>query len=189
MSTDVYTPTDKNRPGTDGVAAIFGVANVDNSASLTITERGSGTFHSTKIVIDDLDLGATTGTGSTAKGMGKSIYTFPAGHVMITSAHLSIATEGTAALNNADTPEMSLGSVVCTGAVATMTTATWEDILTAQVLANCTGTAKVKFLSTDYDMLTAGTHEVYLNIADTWAGVDAGMKATGTVIINWILNT
>jgi hypothetical protein len=32
---------------------------------------------------------------------------------------------------------------------------------------------------------SAAAHTIYLNIAAAWAGVDAGMKATGRVVIEW----
>ena len=66
-------------------------------------------------------------------------------------------------------------------------TATFEDILTGQPAANCTGTRTVKGVTDQALMVKAGdSHGIYLNVADGWAGADAGLKATGTIILEWV---
>jgi len=128
---------------------------------------------------------AVTGT----IGVGLLAYTFPAGVHSLKVVGISLALQQIGGLITADTPELSLGSVIVVGAVATMTTATWEDILTAQVMNDCDGTAEVKTLvsATAGHIVNeaAGVKAVHINIADIWAGADAGMGVDGTIWLEW----
>ena len=179
----------KDRASTDGVAPVFGIADVDNTASLTVTDRGNGVYHSTKIEIEDLTLITPAGAASLAAG--KGIYTFPAGRVLVHSAYIDIELSTSGSTVTADTPDLGLGTTIGTGAVAVLGgTAAFENIMTGQTAADVNATATTKFLSTDLGIETGGDKTVYLNIADGWAGAEAtGVQANGTVILNWILNT
>jgi len=157
---------------------------------VTAVEYGDGRTHQTV-----LTLGASCVlpaiAGGAALGVGKLLYTFPAGAQIIDAAYMSVAITQTQAHINADTPEIGLGSVVASGAVSVLSgTATFEDILTGQVAADCTGTATVKTAlpTAGVPLITeaAGSKAVYLNVADTWAASgDAAALLTGTVVINW----
>ena len=167
-----------------GAYAAIGTGATPATGTLVTTEIGGDQSHVTTIDIADLALIVTTNAN---KADGKLLYTFPAGNILITGASLSLGIVGTAALNAADTPDVGLGTVVASGAVATLDgTATFENILTGQTWsAACNSVVQQAVSATSLSILAAAAHTVYLNIADGWAGVDAGMKATGRIVINW----
>jgi hypothetical protein len=154
------------------------------TGTLTVLETGVDQDRVTTIDIADLVLITTT---AAAKADGKLLYTLPAGNILITRASISLGIEGTAALNVADTPDVGLGTVIATGAVATLDgTATFENILTGQTwAAACGGVRQQASVAATLTIAAAAAHTIHLNIADTWAGIDAGMKATGRVVIEW----
>jgi hypothetical protein len=165
-------------------AAGDGTAATPATGTLTVLETGIDQDRITTIDIADLVLITTTAAD---KADGKLLYTLPAGNIIITRASISLGIVGTAALNAADTPDVGLGTVVATGAVATLDgTATFENILTGQTWsAACNEVRQQASVATTLSVLTAGAHTVYLNIADGWAGIDAGMKATGRIVLEW----
>ncbi len=155
---------------------------------VTATEYGDGRTHQTVLAL------ATTLpaiAGGASLGVGKLMYTLPAGAQVIESAYMSVSITQTEAHINADTPEVGLGSVIASGVIAVLSgTATFEDILTGQVAANCTGTATVKTAlpTAGVPLITeaADSKAVYLNVADGWAASgDAAALLTGTVVLNW----
>jgi hypothetical protein len=154
------------------------------TGTLTVLETGIDQNRVTTIDIADLVLITTTNAN---KGDGKLLYTLPAGNILITRASISLGIEGTAALNAADTPDVGLGTSVATGTIDVLSgTAAFENILTGQTWsAACAGVRQQASVAATLSVLAAGAHTVYLNIADGWAGVDAGMKATGRVVIEW----
>ena len=115
------------------------------------------------------------------------IYTFPAGKIIVKRTTFSVGIIGTAALNAADTPEIGVGTSVATGTIATLGagSAAMENMFDGTAIAACDNTAYQGSQSLTLGIAAAGSHAVYLNVADTWTGVDAGMKATGRVIIEW----
>lgn len=128
--------------------------------------------------------------GGAALGVGLLGFTFPTGVHSLKVVGINLALQQTEGNVDADTPELSLGSVIVVGAVATMTTATWEDILTAQVMNDCDGTAEVKTLvsATAGHIVNeaAGVKAVFINIADTWAASgEALMGVDGTIWFEW----
>lgn len=127
--------------------------------------------------------------GGAALGVGLLAYTLPTGVQLKKWAGINISLTQTEGNVDADTPELSLGTVIVVGAVATMTTGTWEDILTAQVMNNCTGTKEVTTIvvpDAKIVSLVAGVKAVYLNIADTWAASgDAALLASGEIWLAW----
>ena len=128
--------------------------------------------------------------GGASLGVGLLAFTFPAGVHALKFAGINIALTQTDGFVDADTPELALGTVIVEGAVATMSTGTWENILTAQVMNNCTGTAEVMTLvvpDAGIVSLAAGIKAVYLNIADAWASSgDDALLATGTIYLQWV---
>jgi hypothetical protein len=125
--------------------------------------------------------------------VGKLLYTFPAGVIIVESAYMSLAITQTEGNITADTPDGGLGTVIASGAVATLDgTATFENILTGQTFNNCSGTAEVKTAiptaGVPLVIEAAGAHTVYFNVADGWAASgDVAALLAGTVILNWRL--
>jgi hypothetical protein len=151
----------------------------------TVVEEGNETFHKTTIT-----LSGTFGTiaGGANLSVGKLIYTFPAGVIRVVSVALNgVALTQSDGNVTADTPELGLGSVIGSGVVAVLSS-TLEDILTAQVMGDCDGTAKLAVAASSFTMLAAAAHTVHLNVADGWAADgDAGLGFTGEVVITWEL--
>lgn len=132
--------------------------------------------------------------GAANEAIGKLIYTFP----NVADAHLFTASVGYLTLQgggtvNADTPDVGLGSVEATGAVALLSgTATFEDYATGQTWADCNGSAQ----SWGPLVATAGAltgislnspsdvKTLYLNIADGWAGADT-VTVNGKIVLKW----
>jgi hypothetical protein len=127
--------------------------------------------------------------GGAALGVGLAVWDFPSGvhSLKVVGYNLALtAVDGNIA---ADTPELSLGDTIVSGAVATMTTTAWENILTAQV-AICNGTAEVKTLVSAVAghivNEAAGDKNLFLNIADTWAsGGETALPVTGEIWLEW----
>lgn len=173
----------------------WGTGSGDNSAGLTtinlgtvstgstVIESGDATHHKSVITL------ATTLpaiAGGAALGVGKSIYTLPAGVCNVKATNINVTLQETESNIDADTPEVSVGNIIVVGAVATMTTATWENIHTAQVAADCNGTATLNTVATSLVVEAADSHEIFLNVADTWAASgDLATILTGTVTIEW----
>jgi len=151
----------------------------------TVVEEGTGTFHKSTITLGGA-FGAIVGGASL--GLGRLIYTFPAGIIRINSvAFVGVALQQTEGNVTADTPELGVGSVIAVGAVSVLSgTGTFEDILTGQVMTDCDGTGKTVALVSDFTVLPAAAHTVHLNVADGWAASgDAALGFTGDVVITW----
>lgn len=175
MATKIKTPF--------GAYAGQGTAATPATGTITVNETGVDSAMVTTIDIADLALIVTTNAN---KGDGKLLYTLPAGNVIIKRATIALGIIGTAALNAADTPDLGLGTVVASGTVNVLSgTATFENILTGQTVSACDNTVQMASVASTLTIASAAAHTVYLNIADGWAGIDAGMLATGRVIIEW----
>ncbi len=150
-------------------------------------EYGDKHTHTSVLTIDTT-LPAIAGGANL--GVGKLIYTFPAGSVRVKASYMSVVIQQTQGNITADTPEVGLGTVIASGAVAVLSgTATFENIITGQVAADCDGTATVVNIGTELIVTTAGAHTVYLNVADGWAASgDAAAILQGTVVIHWEWN-
>ena len=125
-----------------------------------------------------------------AHAYGLKIYTFPAGVHRVTRVTMSVGLDGADSNNDADTPEVGVGSIIAAGSVSNLTGTTgFDDLSTQATAANLTGTATVfAFDPTEIGMkmnLSTGVKTVYVNIADTWAGSDTGPVLSGTVTIEW----
>lgn len=167
-----------------GVVAASGAP----ATGIAAVEYGDGRLHQTILTINSV-LPAIP--GGAALGVGRLIYTFPAGVQIIESAYMSVGITQTQGHINADTPKVGLGSVVASGVVSVLSgTAAFEDIIAGQSAANCTGTATVKTAipTAGVPLISnaAGSKAVYLNVAATWAASgDAAALLTGTVTLNW----
>lgn len=155
---------------------------------VSAVEYGDGQTHQTVLSLATV-LPAIAGGADL--GVGVLIYTLPAGAQVIESAYMSVSITQTEGHIDADTPDVGLGTVIASGAVAVLGgTATFEDIITGQTAADCAGTATVKT-----SIPTAGVSlireagdakTIYLNVADGWAASgDAAALLGGTVVINW----
>lgn len=151
----------------------------------TAVEYGDGRNHITVLTVSTT-LPAIAGGANL--GVGKLLYTMPAGACVIRSAKMSMAITQTQGNITADTPDGGLGSVIASGVVATLDgTATFEDILTGQTFNDCNGTAEVKTVANQpMVMETGAAHTVHFNVADGWAASgDAAAILAGTVILDW----
>lgn len=174
--TDLGTRFDKAALTSENV----GVA----ATGVTAVERGEGNFHRTVLTVDTV-LPAIAGGANL--GVGKLLYTMPAGAIAIRSVYMSLAITQTEGNITADTPDGGLGTVIASGAVALLSgTATFENILTGQTFNDCNGTAEVIAAIVDLIMQAGAAHTIYFNVADDWAASgDAAAKLTGTVVITW----
>ena len=154
---------------------------------VTAVEQQSGQQQVTKLTLSAFTIAAIA--AGAAEAIGKLIYTLPAGAILVRAAYIDVGLEGTDALIDADTPDIGVGTLIGTGAVATLdlVDAAAEDILSGQLAANCTGTHTDKGVTDQGLVIKAGdSHAVHLNVADTWAGADAGLIANGTIVLEWI---
>ena len=183
------------QPGTDkDNALVIGgslktTKNVGTAGTgVTAVNYGDG-YKNTAVLTLDTTLPAIAGGASLA--VGKLLYTLPTGAVIIDSAYMSVAITQTEGNITADTPDVGIGTVIGSGAVAVLGgTATFENIITGQTATNCSGTATVKTsiptAAVPLVIETAGAKTIYLNVADGWAASgDSAALLTGTVVINY----
>lgn len=152
---------------------------------VTALEEGFGSFHRTILTVSSV-LPAIAGGADLA--VGKKLYTLPAGAKIIKSAYMSMALDEVDGNITADTPDVGLGTVIATGAVAVLSgTATFEDILTGQTAADCNGTATVKTVADQIKVIETGdAHTIHFNAADGWAASgETACPILGTVVIEW----
>jgi hypothetical protein len=179
--------------GQDGQAVARTIPIGDSSergtpnTGVSAVEGFSGSFIVTKLSFTALAIGAIAAGASEA--IGKKIYTFPAGRVIVLGASMAVALSDTADLIDADTPDGGLGTLIGSGAAAVLSTvgAAAENILTGQTFNDVNGTQELKTVATTLVIEAADSHDVFFNLADGWAGADAGVKATGEILLLWLL--
>lgn len=127
--------------------------------------------------------------GGANLGVGRLLYTFPAGVIRVHNAYMSLAITQSQGNITADTPDGGLGTVIASGAVALLSgTATFENILTGQTFNDCNGTAETIALDSSLILAAADAHTVYFNVADGWAASgDAAARFAGRVVLEWTL--
>ncbi len=177
---------------TGGVTAggnVLTTANLGTAAAgSTAVEHGDGRRHTTVLTVSTV-LPAIAGGADLA--VGKLLYTFPAGEIIVDGAYVTLAITQSEGNITADTPEVGLGTVIGSGVVAVLSgTATFEDIITGQVAADCNGTATVKTATPTAGaplvIAAAAAHTVHFNVADGWAASgDSAAALAGTVTILW----
>lgn len=148
-------------------------------------ESGEGDYHKTVLTVDTA-FGAIAGGADL--GLGKLVYTLPAGEIIVEAAYMSIALDEVDGNITADTPEVGLGSVVASGVVAVLSgTGTFEDTLTGKAAADCNGTPTVLTVADQVRVIAAaGAKTIYLNIADTWAASgETACPVAGTIVLIW----
>lgn len=157
-------------------------------AGVTAAEYGDSRTHQSVLTVSTT-LPAIT--GGVPQAVGKLLYTFPAGAIIVDSAYMTMAITQSEAHINADTPKVGLGSVIGTGAVSVLNgTGTFMDIITEQTAANCTGTATVKTANptagVPFLIESGGVHTVHFNAAASWTALgDSAATLAGTVVLNW----
>ena len=161
------------------------------NAGVYAVEYGDAHCHTTKLTVNAVN--SLTVADSAAICDGYLLYTFPAGDLVVDWTYMSMAvTVGSPQLVN-DTPDVGIGTVIGTGAVATLDgTATFEDLITGQTANDANGTAEVASLiptaGAAFVILAAAAHTVHFNVADTWANDTSGdltADIAGHVIIQW----
>jgi hypothetical protein len=170
---------------------------VTTAATTVAEEHGDQLEHITKLTMTAFAVG-TSGDGA-ALALGAKFYTLPAGSYVIESA--SIAGGLTADISvTTDTPEVGIGTVVGSGVVATLST-TMENVIDGgaagmtgdgdAIAPDVAGTAFYKGnLSTVRPVIQAAgglAHDLFLNVADTWANVAAAgpVTFTGVITLKW----
>ena len=123
---------------------------------------------------------------------------FKAGQIIVHRVYGDVGLEINDASNVADTPEIGLGTLIASGAVATLGAvgAGAEDLWGPHVVAGCdTGadaTDAGQFVSTlEFVIADAAAHLVHLNCADTW-GNGAGtanvvLENDARFVIDWTI--
>lgn len=152
----------------------------------TAVEYGNGRQHVTVLTVSTT-LGAIAGGADL--GLGKKVYVFPAGAVIVKSAYISMALDESDGNITADTPDVGLGTVVASGAVNVLGgTGTFEDILTGRAAADCNATATVgAVVNQILSVATGGAHDVFFNVADGWAASgETACPIAGTIVLEWV---
>jgi len=173
--------------GTKGIKTSH-IETVSNKGTVatgsTVEEFGDGYNNITKITLDTT-LGAIAGGANLA--LGKLVYTFPAGAIIVKATRINVAITQSEGNITADTPDVGVGTTLASGAVAVLGgTAGFENMLTGQTAADCDGTATSTTLATTLVIGLSGDRTVYFNVADGWAASgDAAATLTGEIIIEW----
>lgn len=158
------------------------------ATGVTAVEYGDGVTHKTVLTVSST-LPAIA--GGAALGVGKLLYTLPAGVQAVKVSYMSMALTAADGNIDADTPDVGIGTVIASGAVAVLSgTATFENLLTGQTATDCSGTATVKTAGptagTPLEIAAGGAKTIYFNVADTWAASgETACPIAGTVIIEW----
>ena len=175
------------------------VGTVGTGVTETTYEQGGDTngrayLTNLSIAVDTV-IGVVADTAALASGL--LIYTFPAGQVIVKRVYGDIGLDVDETNYDEDTPEVGLGTVIGSGANATLGAvgATSEDIWGPHVVAGCDTNATAgdagQFITVPNLIIAgAGDHTVHLNIADTWAngaGTPNVTAENGRFIIEWLL--
>ncbi|MCP3682132.1 MAG: hypothetical protein GY861_05515 [bacterium] len=161
------------------------------NTGVTASEGGDYVNHVVTLTFTDLAVGSAVGAAALA--FGKLLYTLPAGAQLIDVAFMNLALTGTVTIV-ADTPDVGIGSVIGSGANATLNAvgATSEDYITGQTSGAISGSNSIEVAA----VATAGAltgialnlstdvKAIFLNVADTWAGA-GDVTATGIVTISY----
>lgn len=174
---------------TDITTLIYDQGTLDNigaagASTITADESGDSIFHKTVLTLTNFVVGAIPGAG--ALGIGANVYTLPTGVQIIDSAYINLYLSNDDGNIDADTPDLGLGSVIASGAVSVLSgTPTFENIMTGQTMDDCNGAYEEAAVSQAYSSITGGSKNIFLNVADTWAGAETELKATGTITLFW----
>ncbi len=166
------------------------------ATGFTAVEQGEGTLRRTVIDLTAVTSFVTTpDTAALADGM--LMYTFPTGQIWLHRVYGDIALDIDDNANDEDQAEVGLGSVIATGAVATLGAgaSTWEDLWGPHIMTGCDAIATPAdaiqvVTETNLIIPAANAHTVFLNCADTWAN-GAGTKDVfiqrARFVLDWTL--
>jgi len=151
-----------------------GVAGTDVVAE----EYGDGTYHKTVLTLTDWTKTVT----NASLGVGTKIYTAAEGYVTVEHGIIDLLISSD---TNTDTPELGLGTIVATGAIATLGAgdADMEDIRdgTAATAITPVGSATTAQFNAETDNNPFDGHAtampIFLNFADAWG-------AAGDIVVN-----
>ena len=172
--------------------AIVNTSNAGTAGTgVTAVESGDGVHMRVTMTLSGFAVG--TSADNAALAVGAAIYTLPAGVYAINVSHLNVGVT-IADANTAQTPEIGLGTTVGSGANATLGAvgAGAENIIEGAAVADCDGTAKVitDVPTANIPLVIGSTdsHVIYLNLAATWADMDAeaALTASGTVVLDYV---
>ncbi len=193
MPSTIFTAGAEFAGGLTGITYIRTTLNIGtaDSASVVALEYGDGFHHITVLTLTAHIVGTPNAGNNLA--FGSTLYTFPAGtHVHYTTYSNIGFTAGT---QQDDLPDIAIGSVVGSGASATLNGGTNEDYITGQTWGSTLdSTAEIDGpLGATAGILTgislnaaANSKKVILNAADGWhASITGNLTADGTVIIVW----
>ena len=176
--------------GTSMNFTLYGTA----GSGVVMREYGDNTRRRTELIIPAATVVVTT-PDNESLAQGALIYTFPAGQIIVHRVYGDVGLEIDQSANIADTPEIGLGTVIASGAIAVLNGTTMEDIWGPHVVAGCdTGadaTDAGQFVSQkEFVILHGGVHTVHFNCADAWAnnGVDTKnvvLEDEARFIIDW----
>jgi hypothetical protein len=175
------------------------VGTVTTATTTTVEESGFGLNHITKLTMTAFVIGQ--GADNASLGIGAKFYTFPAGDILVRSASIYGSCATTLSVT-AQTPEIAIGTVVASGAIANTTT-TMENIMDggatvtglgdgASVVPDlASGLFRKVSLSTVSPVIKVSgglSHDVFLNMAVAWADVTAAANVTftGNIILEWV---
>lgn len=157
-------------------------------SGVTAVEWGDR-YHHTTVLTLSTTLPAIAGGANLA--VGKLIYTFPAGDVIVEACSMNVTLTAADGNIDADTPDVGIGTVIGSGAVAVLGgTATFENIITGQTATDCSGTNIPAVLGPTaggpLGIADAAAHTVHLNVADGWAASgETACPLAGTVVLRW----
>lgn len=156
------------------------------ASGVTEVTKGTAGGYSTKL---EVDAAFPAIAGGAALAVGKQAFTFPAGRIVVHATGYSLALQQTEDNVTDDTPDLGIGTTIASGAVAVLGgTAAFENMLTGQTVDDCDGTVETVLLGTQLIIEAEDSHDVYLNVADTWAASgDAALGVAGDVVIHWAL--
>ena len=161
------------------------------AGTVVAAEYGDGFNHTTVLTLTAFVVGTPNAGNNSA--IGGLIYTLPAGVNVHQTSYYNIGL--TVGGVQTDTPEIGIGSVVGSGAIATLDNGTMEDYVISNAWSSTLdGSAEVFGpVGAQAGVLTgislnkaADVKEIYLNSADGWnAGLTGDMTADGTIILIW----
>lgn len=167
--------------GVAGTAPNYGVA----AANVTALEYGDGLYHQTVLTMDSY----TEAIASAALAVGQAVYTFPTGGIIIHGGTLDMTIAGATSVA---TPDIGMGTVIGTGAVAVLGgTATFEDIVdgVAGTAITSGGGQTLRVFHAEVDATNFDGHTtpipVFLNFAFLWIVTETLTINPCVITFNW----
>lgn len=182
-----------NSLGYSGGGASGAVLMTTPVSTVSIREYGDGRDITSVLTLTNFVVGALAGAGA-ALGVGNIVAAYPAGAHLESVAYLSLSLTAAGTAVNTDT---GLGSVIASGAVATLDgTGTFENRLTGQTIPTAAAGGAVTVagplgatagIHTGIALNTAASvKNVFLNSAGTWNANNVNnLTATGTIVLKW----